>query len=85
MNLSMSQQKLLMTLGCERRLTFGAHPASLVRDLRIYFCFDLFEYGDSQEGQKKKEVWLNNAKLFYVILIALHALLRDDLICGVCG
>ena len=47
--------KLLMTLGTERCVGLGDHPASLVHDLRINCCFDWSKHGNSPEGQKKKE------------------------------
>jgi hypothetical protein len=54
--------KLLVTLGCERRVALGAHPASLVRDLHIYYCLDLYQCGDGLEGQKKKGEVMQFAK-----------------------
>jgi hypothetical protein len=65
-----------MTLGSERRVGLGAHPASLVRDLRIYYCFDFFKHGTSHEGQKKMEEQMKIAK--QIVLRALDSTARTS-------
>jgi hypothetical protein len=67
--------KLLMTLGSEKRVGLGAHPASLVRDLRIYYCVDQsFKYTNGPEEKKKKEAQIDTMRK--VVLRALDSTAR---------